>query len=186
MFYVYAPEYYIWCLEIHIIAFILHESSILTEEHVESVCKTYVNKNPVFSYFSSYFKELYTQGAIQYYEKYIQKEKKEIITELLQFWTTWDNYALTLLNIRYVSYMFSSKYNVNNFTKKLSELLLTNIHYNPKHRLSVIDTRYAIKQLSEQDMDINEYIQMREQMYKTDGNIKSKVKKEFISRSEKR
>ena len=35
-------------------------------------------------------------------------------------------------------------------------------------------------------MDIDEYIQMREQMNKTDGNIKSKVKKEFISRSEKR
>ena len=40
--------------------------------------------------------------------------------------------------------------------------------------------------LTEQDMEIDEYIQMREQMYKTDGNIKSKVKQEFISRSEKR
>ena len=41
-FYVFAPEYYIWCLEIHFINFFIHKSDTIEEKDVIDICSEYI------------------------------------------------------------------------------------------------------------------------------------------------
>jgi len=45
-FYVFLPEYYVWCLEINIICYLLHETdSVLTEDEAIFIADLYVKHN---------------------------------------------------------------------------------------------------------------------------------------------
>ena len=55
-FYVYAPEYYVWPLEVHYINFLLHVSENQLKMILKMV-KIYISKNAAFDGFSKDFKD---------------------------------------------------------------------------------------------------------------------------------
>ena len=78
-----------------------------------------------------------------------------IIKELLQNWITWDNYSLSIMYLRFLYYLNINGYIENIFIENLTELLLTNIHPNPKKRLDIDTTLFKFNQsLYEKSTDI--------------------------------
>jgi len=73
------------------------------------------------------------------------------ITDIIhRSWHTWDNYSLSIMYLRIIYYLnisFVHKKQVksfvaNSFTSDFTQLLLRNIHPDPKFRYGVVKTKY--------------------------------------------
>jgi len=143
-FYIYIPEYYYWPLEVHYINFLLHESGDPTYEDITSMASRYVKNNiPLTQNFSKGFLEKFEAECAQVLDGY--RLKSIMVEDLLTYWHTWDNYALSIMYLRILFYLNITEegvvYTENSFVSSFSEILLQNIHPNPQRRLTIQETR---------------------------------------------
>jgi serine/threonine protein kinase len=115
-FYIYAPDYYLWPLEVHIINYILYEGKLTTD----SIKRT---------------------ASINYFSKFIKLDSATIIIQLLNFFKTWDLYSLSIMYLKFFNKLFKKGYFDNNFIILFSQLLLQNISPFPESRYSSIETQ---------------------------------------------
>ena len=159
-FYIYAPDVYIWPLEVHLICYLVNESDKLTLDSLKAICSEYVVKNVGFKIFSEHFKKQYVVGAVNYYKKFIKKSKDDIIEEFISYWETWDNYALGILNLRFLRYIFQKSFFENNLIVNLSQIALQNCHYNPNKRETIEETLTTLNKVFFTDSDPDKYINL--------------------------
>uniref|UniRef100_A0A6C0C6X7 Protein kinase domain-containing protein n=1 Tax=viral metagenome TaxID=1070528 RepID=A0A6C0C6X7_9ZZZZ len=139
-FYIYEPMYYLWPIEVHLINYILHVSTEIDEGGMRSLAKTYTQHNVVLRAFSPSFQKKYQTECYYELSKYIGKDSDAVINRILKYWSTWDNYALSLLYTKLIYYLIrndAGKIIKNEFVSFFIELCLQNIHPNPKKRLSL-------------------------------------------------
>ena len=141
---IYIPEYYYWPLEVHYINFLLHESGDPTYEDITSMARRYVKNNaPLTQNFSKGFLEKFEAECAQVLDGY--RLKSIMVEDLLTYWHTWDNYALSIMYLRILFYLNITEegvvYTENSFVSSFSEILLQNIHPNPQRRLTIQETR---------------------------------------------
>ena len=150
-FYIFAPEYSTWALEIHYINFLLHEKDTPTYNDIKAIAHTYVSNNkPLRLNFSEVFLNKYEKLCVDVLEGY-RNGVLEIIDIIHNSWHTWDNYSLSIMFLRIIYYLnisFIHKKPVksfvsNSFTVDFTELLLRNIHPDPKFRYNVEKTKYT-------------------------------------------
>ena len=113
-FYVFATEYYLWCLEIHFICYLLHYDkgyNGLTKEIVQEICSVYVRENKAFNTFSNDFLENYINLSIEYYSQFIGRAPEYTIFKLIDNYQTWDNYSLSIVFIKLLSNIYKQKTN---------------------------------------------------------------------------
>lgn len=140
-FYVYAPQYYVWPLEVHFINYLVHVKPTANLEEIRQLCKKYVTENRGLDVFSENFKKEYYKRAVQSLSKYADYTSKDtVIAELIQHYKTWDNYSISILYLRILYAIFQGKYPNNSFIVSFSELLTLNIHPNPLKRKSLRDS----------------------------------------------
>lgn len=143
-FYVYIPEYYYWPLEVHYINFLLHESSEPTYQDVVTIAKRYMKENtPLIQNFSKSFLQKFETACVTILDNYRLKSLQ--IDDLLIFWKSWDNYALSIMYLRILFYLNITEdgvaYTENTFVSAFTTILLQNIHPNASRRLTIQDTR---------------------------------------------
>ena len=143
-FYVYVPEYYFWTLEVHYINLLLHVNKEPTYADITSLCKIYVKENiPLQQNFSRGFLEKYEKQCVDTLEDY--RSNALSAKDLLVYWETWDNYALSIMYLRILFYLNLTKsgvaYTENSFVSDFTELLLQNIHPDPRRRLTIKKTK---------------------------------------------
>ena len=155
-FYGYHPEYPIWPLEVHLINYLMHVDSELTQENIETVCNDVIFNNIRFNnVLSINFLNNYYSGAVKYYQQFIGKSKNEIIKSLIdKSWYTWDLYSLAVLNIHIFSYIFSNGYFKNKLMIFFHQIILKSLHYDLTQR-----------------PEVNEVIAMFNAIYSTIDNI---------------
>ena len=139
-FYVYAPDYSLWSPEIHAINYLVNVGEILTREIIEKLMTDYVSHNIALSVFSEGFRERYKLAGIQWLSKYENKNKYDVIKELLKFYKTWDLYSLSIMYLRFFKILFIDGFIDNKSISGFSQLLLVNISPNPNNRLDIQDT----------------------------------------------
>lgn len=145
-FYIYAPEYYVWPLEVHYINLLLHITSEPTDALLKDLATRYTKNNNALVSFSEEFRKQYIDLTYSLLKRYNKIPFKGRIKYLIRGWTTWDNYSLSILYLKFLYFLTKSQNNKaldNNFVKFMSQLLLKNIHPNFKRRLSVINTKKA-------------------------------------------
>ena len=182
-FYVYAPEYYIWCLEIHFICFLCHNKDQLSEQDVYSICSKYISYCPIFTLFTSDFKKKYLDSAIQHYMQFIDIDKDKVIVELLKTWKTWDHYALTILNLRVLSYLFNNEYIENKTIIYIIELYMQNIHFDGHQRYTIQETKVKFKEIYSQDSSIDNIYNLLNTIQPKRTQIKKQIKQQKLERS---
>jgi hypothetical protein len=94
---------------------------------ISEICDDYVKNMNVLSIFSQIYRDNFKLSCIETLKRFINKPKSEIINEILSFWTSWDNYSISILFLNIVGNMsrvFSLK---DNFITKFSILLSKNI-----------------------------------------------------------
>lgn len=172
-FYIYSPDYYIWPLEVHVICFLLHgtkeknshDSYTLTIKDAHDIAQEFVYGNKALQIFSDNFKKLYLNACKKELDKYIGVTTEENITNLKNFYKTWDNYALSIIYLKMFHYLFPVGFHRNSMIINFSQLLLLNINPNPSKRLNIKDTKKQFKNLFHlSNIDVNTYSQIIENM----------------------
>ena len=141
-FYIFAPEYYIWPIEVHYLCYILNEKNTCSNEDLNSIIDEYISNNPAFFNFSKNFMKKYKEKCFHQLKYYNRFESNERILTILKYWNTWDNYALSILYLKFLRYLNIGGFDNNKFTIYFSQFLLHNINPNPEERLSLDDTKY--------------------------------------------
>jgi hypothetical protein len=146
-FYVYAPDYSLWAPEIHAINYLVNVGDTLTGTVIDKLMSDYVTHNMALHIFSDDFKERYKQSGIKWLKKYENKNKYDVIKELLSFYKTWDLYSLSIMYLKFFKILFMKGFFESNLIIAFSQLLLTNISPNPTVRLSIHDTLIKYKDM---------------------------------------
>ena len=138
-FYIYAPDYSLWCLEIHIINYILHKGT-LTKSAIDVTVQTYIDNISAFNSLSDEFKSDYITSATNFFYKFLKFDSSDIIRKLLEYNTTWDLYSLSVMYLRFLNKLFHKGYFKNSFIVSFSKLILQNLSPIPENRLSHTET----------------------------------------------
>jgi len=182
-FYGYSISYYIWCIDIHIINYVIHVNSTLTYDELVKMIDTFIIYNKGLYMFSEGFISRYRELAINTYKKYVNMPAENIVTELIKNCNTWDNYSLSILFLCIINNISSKGFTNNNLIKNFSELLLLNIHPNVAKRLSFDDTKKMYNKLFLLDTSLVEHKSLLNNFDKkifVDKVIKESVQQEKI------
>lgn len=156
-FYTYFPKYSLWPPEVHAICYVLHEHSRITPESLQQLIDECVDSNTAFTIFSPEFLEKYKKLSFEMMEHLIDKPRKYVIHECLKFWSTWDNYALSISYFQIIQFISSSGFTSNAFLLSFSKILLKNVHPDPSRRSNYTTTRYEYKSIFYQETSIRDF-----------------------------
>lgn len=99
-FYVHAPDYFLWPLEIHIMTYLINESDTLTTESLQRICSIYISNNKAIAYMSSDFKKKMFKLSVATFSRYIDQPRETVLNELLKYWDKWDIYAINVMFLK--------------------------------------------------------------------------------------
>lgn len=156
-FYAYAPEYYVWPLEVHLINFLLHESSPLKKSDIPDIASRFTKNNKALEPFSADFREKYQSLCEVCLQTYIGKPKEQVIPLLVKQHPSWDNYSLSALYLRTFSYMFPKNLHRNPVLIQFSQLLLLNLSPDFSTRLSLDETKKKFSGIFFSQGDVGSY-----------------------------
>ena len=142
-FYIYAPEYYVWPLEVHYLNLLIHSNPDPTKSELKNLADTYTKSNAALGGLSPKFRKDFALTCYEQlltYENLTLTDKKNTV---LKYWKTWDNYSLSIIYLKFIYFIVKSSKKTllkNKFIEYLTEILLTNIHPDPKIRMSIEKT----------------------------------------------
>jgi hypothetical protein len=139
----YEPSYIQWPIEIHTIAYIFQNKlNSLSYSNVDNIVSELIRNNHILNIFSDSIKQKYYDDGILFLNKFINKRIDEIILEMILYFKSWDNYALSILYLQIIIKIYQSIKNKNNkFIIDFMKLLLKNISFHPNKRLSLVHTK---------------------------------------------
>jgi serine/threonine protein kinase len=188
-FYLYAPEYYVWPIEVHIINYLLHE---LEEGEdisgiAERISEEYVTTNKGLKMLSKSFVADYQEACKRCVldvldatrPDSLEKRKRGIIDGLIKSYDTWDNYAISIIYLRYIHLLFPDGFPENRFYIQFSQLLLRNIHPDPIMRFSITTARERLYELFYLNEDVDTYIKMIEDIEPVLKDVKTVIKSDM-------
>jgi len=112
IFYVFGPDYYIWPLEVHYMAYLINENSNPTEDDLIDIVKEFVDNNKgLIQNFSPSFIKKYKEkclNQLKYYNSFQTFE--EIKNYIMNFWTTFDNYSLSIMYLKFIHFINTNGY----------------------------------------------------------------------------
>jgi serine/threonine protein kinase len=161
-FYVYSPDYYLWCPEIQVLSYLYTISDKPTKTEYKNIaieCVKY-NKGLHNGVFNTKDIDDYRNELIKELQSYYGKSRHEVTKSILDKSShTWDNYSLSILFLKIIGYIIDGGDgdgdggdgadadgdggdggDNNNFLLFFSQLLLQNIHPNPKKRHTIENT----------------------------------------------
>tara|TARA_B110000971_G_C20026948_1_gene509368 strand:+ start:218 stop:1420 length:1203 start_codon:yes stop_codon:yes gene_type:complete len=144
IFYVYAPEYYIWPLETHYLCYLINKNKDPDSSELNDIAKAYVDNNKALQKnFSPDFLKKYKKKCVNQLEIYNKLTFDKKVKKILKYWKTFDNYSLSIMYLKFLYYININGFIDNKFITFLSKLLLQNIDPNPDKRLSLIETMHT-------------------------------------------
>jgi len=176
-FYIYAPDYYYWPLEVHYLNYIINIDPNPTKDDITNMAIMYVKNNIVLEkYFSINFRKKYFKKCLKILEKY--RKTENIVDKILEKTNTWDNYTLSLLYLKYLSFFNPTGFVKNPFTSNFCELLLYNIHPNPDKRKTAEETLINFEKIfSIKNVNItSNFIEILENLSKVSTEMKKAIK----------
>ena len=134
----YEPSYIEWPIELHILSYLLtNKLNSLSSYNIENIINDVVKNNTILNSFGDVVVSSYKTEALEYFNKYVNQAYHFILTDVLQYVTTWDNYSLSILFLRILIGIHRTIGIKNKFIILFMKLLVGNIHLNPLKRLSI-------------------------------------------------
>ena len=132
-FKVYQPNYIYWPIEIHILCYLLHklnQNECLSKYNINKIVSDVFNSNINKNVSNN---NVLKTETITFFEKYVNINRKEVISDILSYYWSWD-----LFNVSYLFYdILISKYKQNLFLQLFIKLLLVCQHPIPNKRYNV-------------------------------------------------
>jgi serine/threonine protein kinase len=178
-FYTYAPDYQLWCLDIHYLSFVCNYPNKNIKDKIEEMVDVYMSENKALSMLSTSFNERYRELSIRQLNSYADMGVEKSIEYIYTHCDTWDNYALSIMFLRLLK-LIQSDEKTNHFLEFFEMLLCLNIHPIPKKRLSIKKTHdYMVSYLDKNINDISIFQQVINLIEKDKSNIKKAVQKQI-------
>jgi serine/threonine protein kinase len=133
-FFVYAPDYYVWPIDVHYICYLVNVNDRPSLEDVRGLVTEAVSRNKGLAGFSSDFRDEYTEAAISYYGTLVGRPPAAVVGDLLEFAGTWDTYSLSVMYLRALGAWSKARYANNRFISTLTQTLLQSMAPIPSRR----------------------------------------------------
>ena len=147
----YMPGYIYWPPEIHLLSYILtNKMSSLSLSNVETVVRDFQKANNL------------TNGVdklVSYFFKYVNLDLNHIISDMLRFSGTWDQYALGMCYLKLIEDLQKNIKTSNKFVVMFLDLLRETVDTMPSSRPIVSTTQVKFKQLVD-DTDIADFLSL--------------------------
>jgi hypothetical protein len=101
-FYVHAPDYFLWPIEIHLMTYLINEQDTLTQGSLHKICYEYIANNKAIAYMSRDFKKKMFKLSIATFSRFVDKPRETVLNELLKYWDKWDIYAVNIMFLKIV------------------------------------------------------------------------------------
>lgn len=164
-FYGFIPEYYVWCLDIHIINYLLYETrDALTIVDAEKIATIFTEKNKGLDIFTTKFRNNYRKLCVSQIMSLVDKPREEVIQMMLKNYKTWDMYSLSIMFLRLFKYMFPKNFHRNQIIIIFSQILLFNIHPNPEKRYNIAESQEAFNNIFYTVGEIETYTELIDEM----------------------
>ena len=99
-FYVHAPDYFLWPIEVHLMTYLINESDTLTQDSLQKICYEYVSNNKAITYMSREFKKKTFEISVATFSRFIDQPREQVLNELLKYWDKWDIYAVNIMFLK--------------------------------------------------------------------------------------
>jgi serine/threonine protein kinase len=99
-FYVHAPDYFLWPIEVHLMTYLINEQDTLTDESLRKICYEYIRTNKAFAYMSREFKKKLFRLSVATFTRFVHQPREKVLNELLKYWTKWDMYAINIMFLK--------------------------------------------------------------------------------------
>lgn len=153
----YDPTYIEWPLEMHLLSYLLtNKLNSLSSYNIETIVATLIENNTILKTFGHNVVSSYKTESIHYFKKYINQSYEYILTDMLQYSNTWDNYALSMMFLRILIGIHKTIGVKNKFIILFMKLLVSNIHLSPLKRLSIEETIVQFENILD-NIEIKDY-----------------------------
>jgi hypothetical protein len=133
----YDPSYLEWPLEFHIISYLLtNKLTGLSSNNIETIINDVLEHHFILKTFGDSIVSSYKEESILYFKKYVNQSYDYILTDILQYYYTWDNYTLSILFLRILIGIHRTIGIKNKFIILFMKLLVCNVHLNPIKRFT--------------------------------------------------
>ena len=137
----YDPSYLEWPLEIHLLSYLItNKLNSLSSSNIENVIHDVLKDHTILKIFGDSVVSSYKVESLNYFKRYVNQSYEYILTDCLQYYCTWDNYALSIMFLRILIGIHRSIDKKNKFIILFMKLLVNNIHLNPLKRCSIVST----------------------------------------------
>ena len=99
-FYIHAPDYFLWPIEVHLMTYLINEHSTLTDESLRKICYEYVANNRAIEYTSREFKKKIFELSVATFSRFIHQPREKVLNELIKYWDKWDMYAINIMFLK--------------------------------------------------------------------------------------
>jgi hypothetical protein len=153
----YEPSYLEWPIEFHILSYLLtNKLNSLSSYNIQNIVCNVIENHNILKTFGESVVSSYKEEALNYFKKYVNCSYEYILTDILQYYNTWDNYALSIMFLRILIGLHRTIGIQNKFIIFFMKLLVTNIHFNPLKRLSIGSTIHNFESIID-DLQPNDY-----------------------------
>jgi hypothetical protein len=149
-----SEDYTLKPLETHVLFYLINnEEHTLSYSSVVSICDYFVENNPILDLFSEQYREKYNQTCVEVLKKYINKSRSEIISDIIKYSFTWDNYSFSILYLFFIGNFIKCFSLKECFLSKFSILLNKNIQPDPLKRENMNTTQLEFQKLFHEFVD---------------------------------
>lgn len=111
-FYVHAPDYFLWPIEVHLMTYLINENDTLTQDSLHKICYEYISNNKAIAYMSRDFKKKMFKTSVATFSRFIAQPREVVLNELLKYWDKWDIYAVNIMFLKTLYEMLFHRDNV--------------------------------------------------------------------------
>lgn len=123
--YIYKP------LEVHVLFYLIkNDLNTISYSFIEEICEIYVQNLTVLQFFNPNYVKTYKKSCIESLKIYINKNKGEIINDLLENVNTWDIFSLSVLYLHIIGNIMRTFSLQGTFISKIFMELSNNIQPN--------------------------------------------------------
>ena len=146
-FYVHAPDYFLWPIEVHLMTYLIHEQDTLTYESLRKICYTYILNNRALTYMSGEFKKKMFRLSVATFTRFIDQPREKVLNELLKYWDKWDMYAMNIMFLKMLYEMVFHKRKLDQDDDHAPHAAAphddTETHSRNEHRQQILDPKYS-------------------------------------------
>jgi serine/threonine protein kinase len=130
----YSPTWKYWSLEYHFVCFLINEGNVLTPTIISYTIDKYLSEHKIIKKLGSNYAEQFKLTTNKFFNKFVNKNKEDVIRALFDYSDTWDFYKIAL--------HYMDICNEMNITKTPFYLLLIIlIHPNPEFRPTPLEIK---------------------------------------------